>query len=268
MPHWVFTAPTLASATLAMGLAGGTALAAPCADSADQARITGVKECLVLRTYRSAQAGVSPILVVVIHGDVSSGGPATYHFAVADRIAKAAPVAAVALIRPGYEDGAGGVSGGSHNNRRDHYTAANIDEMAGAIANLRARHRPGKIVLVGHSGGAATAGVILGRYPGLAQAAVLVACPCDVEYWRVGRGGAWPNSLSPDRFADKVPAGTRVIAVTGSRDTNTQPSLARAYVAQLVKRGIDAKFVLAESVDHNAAFTSGPAFQAMLELAR
>ena len=67
---------------------------------------------------------------------------------------------------------------------RDNETAENIDDIADAIKTLKRVYRPRKAVLVGHSGGATVASVILGRYPGLADGTVLVSSPCDLVAWR------------------------------------------------------------------------------------
>jgi hypothetical protein len=68
-------------------------------------------------------------------------------------------------------------------------------------------------------------GDILGRHPGVADAAVLAACPCFITEWRAGRR-RWMQSLSPDEVIKQVPVATRVVALTGDADDNTRPILA------------------------------------------
>jgi len=249
-----------------------TAHAGPCTMDAIETSLTGKNECLFLRTFKGAQTGATPqALIVVIHGDVSSGGPATYHFALAEQIAARAELSssvAVALVRPGYEDGAGNRSGGSHNGRSDHYTKTNIDEVAGAVAKLKQAYRPWRVVLIGHSGGAATAAIIAGRHPGLADGVVLVSCPCHLDAWRMSRGrSAWTQSESPHRWADQVPATTSVIALTGSADDNTDSGLSRDYVRQLTGRGVTARFEELAGAGHNDAFRHAAVLTAVRELA-
>lgn len=198
--------------------------------------------CLAAATYGAESAGTAPTLVVSLHGDVSAGGPGDYLFSFARGLARPG-VVSVALLRPGYGDSAGRRSDGSDNGRRDHYTSGNIAAVGAAIDALKKHYKARRVVLVGHSGGAAFAGVLIGRRPGLAQGAVLVSCPCDIPRWRSERGrGAWPNSQSPMAAAGGVPKGTRVIAITGSSDDNTTPALAEDYVAALAKRGVSARF--------------------------
>lgn len=222
--------------------------------------VAGGGECLVIHSFGAGGRG-APVLVVVLHGDVSAGGPATYHLGTARRIASPGAVVAVAMIRPGYDDGTA-ASTGTHNNRRDHYTAATADAIAVAVAALRRHHRARRVVLVGHSGGAALAAQIMGRHAGIAEAAVLVACPCDTRAWRAGRG-AWPNSVSPIDVAPGIAADAMIIALTGSADDNTRPALARAYVEVLVARGVRAEFVEIPGATHNGAFTAPQVDQAI-----
>lgn len=248
------------------------AQAAPCASEALETALTGKSECLVLRTYKGGQAAATPqALIVVIHGDGSTGGPANYHFPVAENLAKRAELwsaVAVGLVRPGYDDGAGNTSGGSHNNRSDHYTANNVDEVAGVIARLKQAYKPQRVILVGHSGGAATSAIILGRHPGLADGAVLVACPCHIDDWRLARGRApWTRSESPHRWADRVPMATRVIALTGTHDDNTGTGLAQDYVRRLTERGVSARFEPIANANHNASFRAPQVEAAVVELA-
>lgn len=238
-------------------VATATAGAAPCSAPDNATRVSGGGECLVIRTFGVPRG----VLVVVIHGDVSSGGPARYHFALAEQIGGPGTIA-VGLVRPGYEDGAGGQSTGSNFNRIDSYTPQNIDAVAAAVRALRGHYRARRVVLVGHSGGAAIAAVILGKHPGTADAAVLVACPCHIANWRSGRR-AWPRSESPHNYAAAVPASALVVALTGARDDNTFPALASAYVASLAARGVKARFVELPGSDHNGAFRAPETLQAV-----
>ena len=131
--------------TFALGvLLTAGAAAAPCEKPDPVSRVTGDRECLVVRTYPEPAPATAKVLLVVLHGDVSSGGPANYHFALAQKLATDG-VVTVAMIRPGYADGAGGESSGSHNGRNDHYTKENALEVAGAVARLKAHYQAGKV---------------------------------------------------------------------------------------------------------------------------
>jgi len=190
------------------------------------------------------------LLIVVVHGDISDGGAATYHAAFSRLLARPG-VLAIALTRPGYVDGAGRKSEGSTFDRTDNYTPANVTAIAGAVEALKRNYRPRRTIFIGHSGGAAIGGVLIGRRPGLVDAAVLVSCPCDIPRWLHQHGRPpWIRSLSPDFFAARVPTRTEVVTITGGTDDNTFPALAQDYVARLVARGVPASFVMVDGAGH------------------
>jgi pimeloyl-ACP methyl ester carboxylesterase len=183
-------------------------------------------------------------LVVVVHGDLSDGGRAEYHQSFAQEIARRNPgVVAAALIRPGYSGGNGLQSPGTQS-RRDHYTRRNNDLVAQTIGNLQRQTGARRTIVVGHSGGAAQTAAIIGRHPGLIDAAILVGCPCDIGRWRSARGrGAWPNSENPMRYVSGVRRSTQVVTLVGSNDDNTFPALSEDYVAALTARGVPATHI-------------------------
>lgn len=263
-----FAAGLAAFAALAATQAG----AAPCTEPDQRTRVSGGQECLLIRTYGQPPEAGGGVLYVLLHGNHTSGSPATSQFKVAEELSRKGPpgTMAVALIRPGYNDDAGHFSSGSAAGRNDNFTAANIDIVADAAARLKAFHKASRLVLLGHSGGAAMAGVILGRHPGLADAAVIVACPCDVPAWRAlsGRTGAAWTSESAIRYAERIPDGTRVAVVVGGRDTVTPPSLSRDYAEALTRRGLAAELAVLESIDHASVIGAPEVVAAALRLAR
>lgn len=261
----------LLSAALLLILAASHARAAPCEREDFETRVTGDEHCTVMRRY--GDTATPRTLIVWLHGDVSTGGPANYHFPLAERTAEllaADRVLAVALVRPGYPDGSGASSGVSfaHGGRSDHYTLPNLAEVAGAVARLRAHYKVERVILVGHSGGAASSAVILGWKPGLVDGAVLIACPCEKEAWRARRNGAWPRSENPLLWADRVAAGARVRALTGTQDDNTFPILAQQYVDALKTRGLDAAFIPVAGAGHNSVTRAPEVAAAIAELVR
>lgn len=231
--------------------------AEPCEKEDFQTAVTGKDQCLLMRSY----GNTSPkTLLVWLHGDVSSGGPAAYHLPLAEAAAKefsSESALSIALIRPGYPDVSGKSSSVAEGNtgRSDHYTQTNVTEVATAIERLTQHYSPKKVVVIGHSGGAATTAIMLGLRPGLIPAAVLVACPCDLVAWRTGRR-AWSASENPAKWIPQIDVQTKVIALTGERDDNTPPKLAEDYVSALSARGIAGEFRALPYENHNSAFRS------------
>jgi pimeloyl-ACP methyl ester carboxylesterase len=209
-------------------------------------------------------------MVVWLHGNVSGGEPANYHFPIAQKAAvdfAADKVLSVALVRPGYPDGSGESSSGNGYGRLDNWDAANIAEVGEAIARLRSKFRPETVIIVGHSGGAATAAVLLGMKPQLADAAVLVACPCDLAAWPRLQGRQ-RRSEDPGQWADKISPATKVIALTGDRDEVTSPGLAKSYIDKLKARGIDAEYQQLSNVAHGEALSAAAVSTALTRLLR
>jgi pimeloyl-ACP methyl ester carboxylesterase len=228
--------------------------------------------CQAVATFDMARPGVAPTLIVVVHGDISDGGAATYHVDLARTLARPDAVV-VALTRPGYTDDRGRVSQGRTYGRQDNYTRDNIAAVGGAIAGLKSHYRPRRVIYVGHSGGAAIGGMLIGksrsRSRGLIDAAVLVSCPCDIARWRrERRQPAWRNSESPMRYAARVPRTTRVVVIAGGDDTNTFPAQAEGYVDVLTRRGVDARFVPVAGAGHGLSGLGAATAQAVDELAR
>lgn len=252
-------------AALLLALVSTHVHASPCDTDDHSIRVTGQNECLIMRKYGS---DAPKTMLVWLHGDVSSGGPANYHFRDAEKAAqafKAFSTLSVALVRPGYPDGTWRSStvAEGHGGRRDHYTKVNIAEIASAIDKLKSHYQPEKTILIGHSGGASIAAVVIGWFPQLAQAAVLVSCPCDLAAWRAGRQ-AWSASEDPAKWVDAIQPTTEVVALTGDGDTNTPPALAERYVERLGQRGVHASFHLIRNTPHNGALES-PEVMAALE---
>ncbi len=244
-----------------------SAAAQPCAVDDYETHVSGASQCLLMRRFGVVEPDT---MVVWLHGDVSSGGPANYHFRIAQEAAAqvaTANVLSVALVRPGYPDGSGESSSASFSNsgRADHYTKDNLTDVGTAIERLRARFKPKTVIAVGHSGGAATTAVLLGMKPGLIDAAILVACPCDIATWRSGRR-EWSRSENPIKWVGQINPPTKVIALTGSRDDNTSPELARMYIDALRARGVDASFAVVPDQTHNGAFQSGEVTSALRTL--
>jgi predicted esterase len=232
----------------------------PAADN--RSWVQGDGECLYIQTFDRDKTASAPTLLVFLHGDKSNGRPISWEMRYASQFASR-DVVAVTMVRPGYPAEDGNRSTGD-TTRFDNYTDHNISAVAGALRRLKEYHSAQRLVLVGYSGAAAMAGVIIGKFPGLVNVAVLVACPCDIAAWR-GRGG-WGKSLSPSDFIRGIPAGTTVLALTGQRDTNTREQLAREYVARLKARKIAAEFRQILEADHDTTPNKPATVNAIREL--
>ncbi len=240
-------------ACVVLTITTASAWAQQCSDLSSERMVADQRGgCLALVPVAAAETEPK-VLLVLLHGD--SGGVLPQRqleqWSELGKTLEAPGRQVVLMVRPGYRSPAGDSSGWA-NPRDDDYTEENISRVAGALAGLRQTYKVDKLVLVGHSGGAATAALVLGRHPSVADAAVLLACPCDVPPWREhrnaqrGRAGVWSRSLNPLVYVSGITAGAPVFAATGIQDDNTLPEFARRWVAQSVEAGVNARF---EDVD-------------------
>jgi len=209
--------------------------------------------------FAGADARATPILVIVLHGDAPAAKP-TYQYDFAAKAAAQLPgVIFAALLRPGYTDGDGDTSDGKHGDATgDNYTPEVLDELNAAVRQLKSEMHPSSVVLLGHSGGAALSADLIARDPGLANAALLLSCPCDVPAWRQHMKTLYPSplwdqpvpSVSPMDVVDKISQKTRIWLMVGEKDIVAPPVFTQRYAAALKKHGIDADVRVLPGADH------------------
>jgi len=207
--------------------------------------------------FRSADARAYAVLVVVLHGDLD----AAYHYVVAAKAAKQIPgIVAAALVRPGYTDDADDTSDGRRGNATDdNYTPEVLNHLDAAIHQLIAQLRPSAVVLMGHSGGAAISADLLAWDKGVAKAALLLSCPCDVPAWRKHMKTLRPfphwdepvTSVSPIDVVGKISPRTRISLIVGEKDTTAPAEFTQEYASALRKHGIEPKVMVLPGRDHN-----------------
>jgi len=245
----LFTAAVLGAGLLIAGPAAGQAVVS----------LGPAEASTVGLAWRGAAAGVRPPLIVVLHGDAPRGPP-SYQYRFAERAAAARPDAVVlALLRPGYADPAGRRSAGQRGGANgDNYTPQVLDQLTAAIVDARRRYGASRVTLVGHSGGAAISALLLARRPWVADAGVLVACPCDLKAWRRHMGWLQKNpgwllpvrSLSPVETAARIRPDVPLTLIVGERDAVAPPSLSRAFAEAAGHRGAPARLIVLPGKGH------------------
>jgi pimeloyl-ACP methyl ester carboxylesterase len=206
-------------------------------------------ECIRLNTIGQQQSNPEE-LVIFLHGDFGATGV----HSLLSQLSKSNRMI-IALVRPGYFDNDGNFSTGSYlgvtpsgiAGQLDSYTQNNIDIIGNAILKLKQHYKPKRLLLIGHSGGAALSGLLLNAFPNLADGALLINCPCDIKRWRPG----WVKSLSPIDNITNIPSQTIIRVISGSIDEQVYPELAKSYTEQLIKNGKNAKFYLGMGLEHN-----------------
>ena len=143
-------------AGLGLYFMGGVALALGCPQADGMNRVDAQTECLVIQTTKPSNIQKARNLLVYLHGDSSRGGFYDRHFKYFTPFASADTVF-VGMIRPGYVDSRKNASTGDRMGGGDNYTAHNVDAVANALQALKTKYGASRVVVVGYSGGAATA---------------------------------------------------------------------------------------------------------------
>ena len=225
----------------------------------EQSWVLGGAYRLQTRVFRSEQIGADPVLVVVLHGDAPFSRPDDQNTFAAKVAAAHRDVVAVGLLRPGYTDPQGNTSDGHRGlTTGDNWNATNTAAIADAIGELQRRYHARKVVVAGHSGGAALAANILGRHPERIDAALLVSSPCDVDKWRqhmfhrtgqsVFQGTI--DTLSPIEQITGMSDQVHVTMMIGSQDTVTPPGLSERCQAAAAELGKHVRLLQLEGKGH------------------
>ena len=235
-----------------------------CADGkdADGLKRAGEKGfCMAIETFSPKSVKEKTPLIVVLHGDNRGQMSGSSYQALATSLGNTFDSPSIFMLRPGYKSDKG-KSDGYAKYEDDDYTSQNMEYLSFALNHLRSTYLGRALILVGHSGGAASAAILAAKYPKLVDAAILAGCPCDITPWRdwrnqsAGKRGSW-SSLSPLDFVKQTNKDAFVIAVTGDKDTNTLPKFAEVYIQGLISNGIEnASFILAKDATHQTVRTS------------
>ena len=232
--------------------------------------VVGKDECLRIITLNRDESVSLDALVVYLHGDGARTIRPSDSLKHRARKINKKNVAHIILMRPGYYDSARNFSTGISDRRSRRgtgYNSHNVEEIALAIKKLKDFHKPNKIIIVGHSGGAAIVALILDRHPGIAKGAILAACPCNVNKWaQMGGKRSGRGALSPHDYVENIGPDVTVIALTGTKDDNTFPILAVEYIEKLKKNSINAKFIGVEGETHNGVVKSPQFYSAINEM--
>ena len=227
-------------------------VASTCEAPDNKTLVQGDSHCLVIETTVAAER--TETLVVVLHGDTSRGGPVDYAFQFAKLFA-GPTVTAVGMARPGYpaygRESSGVATRDQYKYRRVVYGLKEINSIGSAISRLKTHHQAERLILVGHSGGAVIAGVLLGSQPNLTDGVILISCACDVPRWRRERNRRHlTGAQSPHKWLKKARLDVQIVTITGSKDRNTFPRLAKQYVKAARKREMQAVYVEVAGAGH------------------
>jgi pimeloyl-ACP methyl ester carboxylesterase len=208
---------------------------------------------IVGRVYLDGVPQNGAPLVIVLHGDAPGRKP-SYQYLFASKLAQGIPGSRiVALLRPGYADPFGGRSDGNRGSfsAGENYTPGVVEDLAAAIGEMKTLWGAQRVILIGHSGGAALTADIAALHPGLVQTAILVSCPCDVPAFRHHMAKSqWDPpwlfpvvALSPLATLQQMDAFTSVVAISGDEDPIALPQYSKSYISAANLRGLNASMI-------------------------
>ncbi len=215
---------------------------------------------LHINTYKNIHSPDSINLVIVIHGDAPFVNP-EYQYLMAKKLAsKNKNTVAIGILRPGYTDSGNNTSNGVKGfTTGDNYTPSVINEIAELILQLKKMYHPINTILIGHSGGSAISGDLIGMNPDLVDKAVLVSCPSNVPKWRkymfsrqlLNLLWLFPaKSISPLDVAGNISERTEVVIIVGEKDETTPLFFSREYHEKLISLNKHSKLVIIPGKGH------------------
>jgi pimeloyl-ACP methyl ester carboxylesterase len=206
-----------------------------------------------------ARAADARTLIVVLHDDSPDSPDSAYR--AAEAFARDVPGSITAVVlRPGFTDlkdhrsqGAPESGGG------DGYTTERLREIAATIRTIQRASPQVRTLLVGQGGGAAIAADLAGTQARIADAMLLLGCPCMLDEWREDRaaapGGsafATPvSSLDPLKTVGGVSPSLQVTLLVGANDEQTKPRYSRGYAEALALRGVATDFRILTDKGHD-----------------
>jgi predicted esterase len=213
-----------------------------------------------IRIFKNKSLNDSISLAFILHGDAPFNKP-SYQYIMAEKIAEENEnTIAIAILRPGYTDPQGNTSNGVKGHAvGDNYTSEVIEAISEVMEKIKKKYNPSKTFVVGHSGGAAITGNIIGLKPGSIDVAVLVSCPCDVLKWRKHMSKKQPlnplwylkvKSISPISVAKDISRETEVVIISGANDDIAPISLSKEYYKELKTLGIKTDFISLPNEGH------------------
>lgn len=226
------------------------------------------QDCVAIRKFEPTTSGNSRLLVVFLPGDSRRNIELAVNDATVVTLSEQLKARTISVHRLANRSS----TGGTDDVQGDIYSPSHIAMLATALANLRVLNPGKKILLIGHSDGAAMTALLASRFPVSADAYLLAACPCDVPRWLQWRNGSagkadnWTHSLSPQDEVKKIRATTRIALVVGNRDDNTLAKFSETYVTSLQRQGVKIRLTYAIGATHASVLRSPEFFMLAQQL--
>ncbi len=225
-------------------------------------RVSAADHCLAIDIYTSPARTTNPSLITFVHGDTlnTKGQKYVNAFLGAYPDAHKEDFIFIAITRPGYSNGSETSTGQHYFYVGDAYRAHTVMAVSEAIMKLKEHYNAGRLVVMGHSGGANILANGLGYNEAFKpDTAILLSGSYYPEKWAKHHdfyGWYQGRGLSPHEHIESIPKDVEIIALTGENDENTLPEFARDYVEELSSAGKNATFTEIRNVGHDDIFRS------------
>lgn len=216
----------------------------------------GKQKALIIYPQEKANSN----LVVFIHGDSPFRDP-IYQYYISKNISEITNAVTVAILRPGYKDDCGDLSGGNRGlTMGDNYTKEVVEAIASVISAVKEEESTTQTIVMGHSGGAALTALLAESDPDLIDRSILVACPCNLKTWRksmeeLTNNPNWLNpmgGLSPIDGISKLSLDSKIHLYVGENDVSTPPFLTTEFYNATNRLGANVTMKIVPSEDHES----------------
>ena len=225
-----------------------------CAGTPDYSEIDRrfVVEGLQIQVYGDIASLSKPTLYIFLHGESCNADYMKY-------MAKNTVennVLSIVMAKPGCTLNGNKSAGIYH--RYDPFTVDRVEGVANATRSLKKQYKARKIFLIGHSGGAAVAGIILGRYPELVDGMVAIAFPANIPDLMAYHNLVIKEykSLSPHDFIEDIKLTSSIHIIVGSDDNLTPPVISAGYVNDARERGLEVEYLILDGMSHNTTLNT------------
>ncbi len=244
---------------------------AECSNILEEVNVHNV--CTKIKTFQSESVTEKPIMLIALHGDSPYNNP-SYQYRFASQVAqKSENIISIGMLRPGYTDHLDRTSDGKRGKTvGDNYDEIRIHQLAEAILKLKSHHNASKIILAGHSGGAAITAKLIALYPKLVNHAFVVSCPCNINSWRAdmykkSQYDGFKGDLdvsSPIDLVNRISDETKVSIFVGDKDDVAKPYLSQEY--EMVLKSTNKQVQLTEIPGNHNLFLNKKIIEALIDV--
>jgi len=219
-------------------------------------------ECI---EYANYAGNVKKKLIVIIHGAWKEGADTLSHYKLfAENLNMETDITTVAVALPGYSGSSTNhIQALTHNKNAIHMasTKAYIEFLAILLKDLKEKFKAKNLTVIAHSAGAITTATLLGYKPHLIQNALLAGGRYDIH--KVDNDKTLISAID---VINKIPQTTKIVLVSGSKDTISKPEVSKSFYKILKSNGLNVKYIEVPDASHLDLDMQEKSIEALKEL--